>query len=260
MTGQSTATAGPAAPDCPATGRLLVIIPAFNEECALPDLLASIPARVEAVAVDALVVNDGSADRTARVAVARGGRLVDLPFNVGIGAAVQAGFKYASNRGYSYAVQCDGDGQHPPDQIATLLAPVVAGVAEVTIGSRFLKQGATYQTPLLRRIGISAFDWVNSLVVGRRITDNTSGFRAYNRRAIEFLSRHYPHDYPEPEAVVLLARNGFSIEEVGIEMRERQGGRSSITFLRSGYYMLKVLLAIFVEVFRERILPEGERR
>jgi glycosyltransferase involved in cell wall biosynthesis len=169
---------------------------------------------------------------------------------LGIGGAVQTGFKYADRHGYEAAIQFDADGQHLAGEIAKLLQPLVAGEADVVLGSRFLGL-KSFRSTFARRIGIAMFSFVNSLLVGQPISDNTSGFRAYNRRAIGFLARHYPIDYPEPEAVVLLKRNGFSLKEVPVAMQARQGGISSIHGLGSGYYMIKVMLAVAMTRLRK---------
>lgn len=227
--------------------RVLFIIPAYNEEASLGAVVGDL--RAAHPAADIVVINDGSTDRTATVARRLGVALLDLPYNLGIGGAVQAGLLYAARGGYDVAVRCDSDGQHRADQIGALLDPVLRGEADVVIGSRFLVPG-DYRAPLARRCGIAVFQIVNSLLLRQRITDNTSGFWAYGRRAIVFLAREYPHDYPEPEAVVTLCRHGFRVGEVAVAMRERQGGRSSITPLRSIYYMGKVLLAIGISATR----------
>ena len=232
---------------------LLVIIPAFNEEASLPGVLSGLPAAVGEHPVHALVIDDGSRDHTAEVARAQGATLISMPFNVGIGAAVQTGFKYARDRGYQLAIQFDGDGQHRADQIRTLIAPVEAGELDVSIGSRFLTAKGDHSS-FVRRIGIALLRRMNSFLTGQTITDSTSGFRAYGRRAIEFLAASYPHDYPEPEAVFLLHRHGFRIAEVPASMEPRQGGVSSITVLGAGYYMIKVMLAILIEAIRPRMV------
>lgn len=229
--------------------RTLFIVPAHDERQALSGVIADL--REHCSACDIVVVNDGSTDGTGDVARALGARVLDLPCNLGIGAAVQTGLLFARQQGYDVAVQFDGDGQHRADQVALLLAPLLAGEADVVIGSRFLEK-SDYRPPLMRRIGIAVFRWVNSLVLKRKITDSTSGFRSYNAAAIGFLAREYPHDYPEPESVVTLVRHGFSVREVPVAMRTRQGGRSSITLWRSIYYMVKVVIAIVVGVTRQR--------
>lgn len=231
---------------------LLVIIPAFNEEASLPRVLEGLPGSACGLPVKVLVIDDGNPDRTPEVARARGATLISMPFNLGIGAAVQTGFKYARDRGHALAIQFDGDGQHRADQIEALIAPVVSGELDVVIGSRFLGQGGD-RSSFARRFGIRLLRRMNSVLTGQTITDSTSGFRAYGRRAIEFLAASYPHDYPEPEAVFLLHRHGFRIAEVPAAMEPRQGERSSITVLSAMYYMIKVMLAILVEAIRPRM-------
>jgi glycosyltransferase involved in cell wall biosynthesis len=231
---------------------LLVIIPAFNEEASLPRVLEGLPRSFGALRVLPLVIDDGSRDRTPEVARAAGATLLSMPFNVGIGAAVQTGFKYARDHGHALAIQFDGDGQHRADQIEALIAPVLAGELDVVIGSRFLHH-ASDRSSFVRRLGIRLLRSMNSLLTGRTITDSTSGFRAYGRRAIEFLATSYPHDYPEPEAVFLLHRHGFRIAEVPAAMEPRQGGHSSITLPGAVYYMIKVMLAILIEAIRPRM-------
>lgn len=233
---------------------LIFIVPAYNEETSLPGVVGDLRAHYPVAAI--VVVNDGSTDRTAAVARALGVRVLDLPINLGIGGAMQTGFLYAARGGYRLAVQFDGDGQHRADQVAALLAPLLRDECDAAIGSRFLRREG-YRAPLLRRLGIAVFQAVNSWVIGQMISDNTSGFRAYNRAACTFLARVYPHDYPEPESVVTLARHGFRLREVPVAMRERQGGRSSITFARSIYYMSKVLLAIAVGATRRTVRREA---
>jgi len=233
---------------------ILAIVPAYNEAPAIGNVIRELM-RVRP-RLDVLAVDDGSIDGTAEIARQAGAEVVSLPFNLGIGGAVQTGFRYAVEYGYSMAVQVDGDGQHIPGQIPLLLNAMKGEQADVVIGSRFIDvQG--YTTSRLRRIGTTIFARVNSRVLRRPITDNTSGFRVFNRRALVFLSENYPQDYPEPESVIVLGRNGFSLAEVPVRMRERESGKSSISSLRAVYYMVKVLLAIFVDLFKERI-HQGE--
>lgn len=228
---------------------VLVIVPAFNEEKSLPHLLVLL--KEETPFADVLVVNDGSRDRTGEVAASYPGvAVINLPCNLGIGGAVQTGFKYAARQGYRVALQVDGDGQHKPSEIKSLIEPIMRSEADMVIGSRFLSV-QSFRSSFARRIGINIFALVNSWLIGQRITDNTSGFRAYSREAIAFLALHYPADYPEPETVILLAKNGFKLHEIPVEMQERQGGTSSITPLKSIYYMAKVLLAILMSACRK---------
>lgn len=234
---------------------ILVIVPAYNEEKNIVRVIEDVKGLE--LKPDILVVNDGSIDATGPVAKLTGKALVvDLPNNLGIGGAVQTGFKYASRNGYRIAVQFDGDGQHLAAEIPKLLAVLEGDGADMVIGSRFLQKQGGFRSTFLRRIGIWAFQLLNSLLIGQKVTDNTSGFRAYNRRALVFLARHYSVDYPEPEAVILLGRNHFRIEEEPIMMRERQGGGSSIAGIKGGYYMVKVLLAIVMASLRKPVVQK----
>jgi glycosyltransferase involved in cell wall biosynthesis len=231
--------------------RILAILPAFNEEKNVGQVIAEI--KKQRLGIDILVVNDGSSDKTSQVARRAGALVIDLPVNLGIGGAVQTGFIYARDQAYDFAFQIDADGQHRGDQIKSILDPVLAKKVDVSIGSRFLGKGK-YQPSFLRKIGMRIFEFVNSNLAGQKITDNTSGFRAYNFKAIKLLAEHYPDDYPEPEAVIILARNGLKIKEIPVKMRGRLSGTSSITFLRSAYYMVKVLISILASRFREPVL------
>jgi len=228
--------------------KILIIIPAYNEEECLPGVMQDL--RSHAPDADILVVDDGSRDRTAEVARQTGVKVASLPYNLGIGGAMQTGFQYARNNGYDIAIQFDGDGQHMAAEIEILLDPLQKGRADIVIGSRFLKRG-DYRPSFFRRIGISIFSTVLSAIMGMPVTDTTSGFRAVNSRVIEFFARVYPEDYPEVESLVLLHRAGMTIAEVPVRMRDRTGGRSSITPIRSVYYMIKVLLAVFVDLLKK---------
>jgi len=232
--------------------RGLVIIPAYNEARSLPDVLREV--RAAAPGFDLLVVNDGSADETAEVVRSEGCAVLDLCFNLGIGGAVQAGFKYAVEGGYDVAVQVDGDGQHPADQIGALSRPILEEGCDMAVGSRYLAP-ERYEGGRLRRLGNAVLSRMCSLLSGQRVTDCTSGFRAYSPRALAYLAHRYPADYPEPESIVLLARQGMRIREVPVKMRERRYGRSSITGVRPLYYMTKVGLALALDVIKEA--PRG---
>lgn len=227
--------------------KVLAIIPAFNEGqnigAVLDDLREHLPE------ADAVVIDDGSTDDTAQTAAARGVPVVSLPFNVGIGATMQAGYLYARLHAYEVAVQFDGDGQHRADQLPVLLQPVLDGEADIAVGSRFLAT-RTHRPGLSRLVGIRILSAVVSALVGQRITDPTSGFRAANRPLIEHFAESYPDDYPEPESLVLLHRWGFRVCETPVAMRERMGGASTITLLRGIYYMIKVVLAICVDMMK----------
>jgi len=238
--------------------RPLLVIPAWNEAGSLPGLLDTL--RAQYPQYDVLVVNDGSTDATTEVARAHGAIVVELACNLGIGGAVQTGFLYAQRYGYDAVVRVDADGQHPPEAIADLLRSFDEMHADVVIGSRFLEAGG-FRSSWLRRVGISWLGFLIRILTHHRITDCTSGFCAYRREAVEFLARHYPQDYPEPEGVVLLVRNGFRLAEVPVVMHQREVGRSSIRGFRTVYYMIKVTLAVLVAAMRSpvRSLADGHR-
>src|SRR6476661_3820347 len=236
----------------------IAIVPALNEEGSDGRVIDEI--RAFDPGFDIVVVDDGSTDRTAGIAADRGAHVLRLPFNLGIGGAVQTGYRFAFERGYDVAVQVDGDGQHDAAQLPLILEPVVSGQADLCVGSRFAS-GSGYQSSFMRRLGIRLFAWVVSAVVRQKVTDTTSGFRAVNRKGIALFAADYPHDYPEVEATIMCVKHKLRLREVPVEMRERAGGESSITALRSIYYMTKVLLAIFVGLFRRYAVPlEEEHR
>jgi glycosyltransferase involved in cell wall biosynthesis len=228
--------------------KILIIVPAYNEEASIPGVIRDL--REHIPSADVLVVNDGSRDRTSAIARTLGVMVLDLPFNLGIGGAMQTGYRYAGRNNYDIAVQFDGDGQHLGAEIGKLLEPLIAGTADLVVGSRFLTAGG-YKAPVFRKMGIGIFSFVLSRIVEITVTDSTSGFRAANRRVIEFFAQTYPEDYPEVEALVLLHKIGLRMAEVPASMRERTGGRSSITPIRSLYYMTKVLMAIFIDLVKK---------
>jgi glycosyltransferase involved in cell wall biosynthesis len=234
--------------------RRIAVVPAFNEQQNVGRVIEEI--RAFDPGLDIVVVDDGSVDATAAVAREHRAIVLRLPFNLGIGGAVQTGFRYACDHGYDLAVRVDGDGQHDASQLGRIIAPVVAGEADIAVGSRFVEDGEGYRSSRSRRVGIRLLAVVVSRIVGRRVTDTTSGFQALNRKGIALFARDYPHDYPEVEATVMVSRHRLRSVEVPVSMRERSGGRSSITAVRSVYYMLKVLLAIFVGLFRRNVVPE----
>jgi len=233
--------------------KTLVIVPAFNEAGSIEQVVEGVKQHLPQA--DILVVNDGSVDSTSEKARRSGAVVIDLPFNLGIGGAVQAGYQYASERGYDVAIQVDGDGQHDPREIPKLLDVLEKKEADMAIGSRFIGE-SFYKGSTMRRAGISVLAQAISLMTGQRVTDPTSGFRAANRKAIHLFARHYPQDYPEPEVLVLLRRCGMKIKEVPATVYRRESGESSITKIRAVYYMLKVLLAILVASFRRK--PSGQ--
>ena len=234
--------------------RVLAIVPAYNEAGSIAAVVAEI--RRAQPTVDVVVVDDGSIDATAMLAEKAGAIVLRMPFNVGIGGAVQTGYQFALARGYDVAVQVDGDGQHDPSELGKIVAPLIDGEADMAVGTRFRGE-RTYRAPLGRRIGIGMFARIVSVMVGHKVTDTTSGFRAVNRSGIRLFSREYPNDYPEVESIVLLCRHALTMTEVPVEMRERSAGTSSITFIRSVYYVVKVMLALLISLFRKpRALPE----
>jgi glycosyltransferase involved in cell wall biosynthesis len=232
--------------------RRIAVVPAYNEEQNIARVVAEL--RVFDPGLDIVVVSDGSADRTAEVAEAAGARVLRLPYNLGIGGAVQTGFRYAWEQGYDLAVRCDGDGQHVPGELPKVVRPVESGEADIAVGSRFVS-GNGYRSSASRRVGIVLLATVVSAIARQRVTDTTSGFQALNRRALELFAADYPHDYPEVEGMVMTIRHKLRLVEVPVEMRERRHGRSSITAFRSVYYMAKVLTALFVGLFRRDLVP-----
>ncbi len=228
--------------------KTLVIVPAYNEEASLPGVISDL--RQHVPEADIVVVNDGSRDRTPHIARELGVKVLDLPVNLGIGGAMQAGYLYAAHHAYDVAIQFDGDGQHRADEIEKLLRPLAAGEADLVIGSRFV-QGGDYKAPFFRRIGMRIFSFTLSGILSSPVTDTTSGFRAGNNRIAGYFARTYPEDYPEVEALVLVHKQGMRIVEVPVSMRERTGGQTSITAMRSVYYMIKVLLAVFIDLLKK---------
>jgi len=240
------------------TGRVVAVVPAWNEAGAIGGVVDEI--RAFDPHIDVVVVDDASTDDTAGVARAHGAKVLALPFNVGIGGAVQTGFRYARDEGYEIAVRLDGDGQHAAEELGKLLAPIRAGDAELVIGSRFVDPAGTYRPPFARRMGIRVFARLVSLLGGQKVTDTTSGFSALDRTAIELFATEYPHDYPEVESTLVALRSGLRLAQVQVDMRERQAGTSSITFVRSLYYIVKVMLALLVASLRRYPRLEAARR
>jgi glycosyltransferase involved in cell wall biosynthesis len=220
--------------------RVLVIVPAHNEQDSLPRTLDEI--RQRAPQVDILVVDDGSRDGTREAARGRGVPVVSHTVNLGVGGALQTGFRWAIERGYDVGVQLDADGQHDPGSLAALLEPVLAGQCDVCIGSRYVSRTG-YRAPAARRLGMVVFSELVSAILRQRITDTTSGFRAYNRPVMEVCQRDFPKDFPDAPLLIALARRGFRLSEVAVEMRERRAGQSFYTLGKSLYYPYKNLLA-----------------
>lgn len=227
--------------------KMLVIIPALNEEASVVRVIDRV--RQQIPQADVLVVNDGSSDATGERAEAAGAMVLHMPYNVGIGASVQAGFQFAEKQGYEVVIRNDGDGQHDPAEISRMLSALAADQADIVIGSRYIENRGYVASPM-RRLGSVILASLISVIVRQRVTDPTSGFIVCNRHAIQLCAQLYPHDYPEPESIVLLHRAGIRLLELPVTMQPRMGGQSSITTLRSAYYMIKVILAILVDVLR----------
>ena len=236
------------------TSTYLAVVPAYNESATIGEVVGTLES--QAPQFDVLVVDDGSTDGTGAIADRAGAAVLRLPFNLGIGGAVQAGFIYALENGYQRMVQVDADGQHMAEEMSTLTETMDdAPEIDMVCGSRFLTDNG-YPAPISRRTGIHIFAFLLSRIVGQRVTDPTSGFRLYNRRGIALFAHDYPHDYPEVEAVLMVHHHSLRMTEVPVRMLERGGGISSISSGKSAYYMVKVLLAIFVGLARRRPVPE----
>ncbi|MDQ7095563.1 glycosyltransferase family 2 protein [Desulfosporosinus sp. PR] len=233
--------------------RILAIVPALNEAENIGAVVENL--KQVSLRLDVLVIDDGSTDQTSEVARAYGAKVISLPVNLGIGGAVQTGFLYAVKNHYDVALQVDGDGQHRAEEIRKLIEPILLEKADVTIGSRFLEK-TSYKSARSRRLGIYLLSKTIQSVVRKKYTDPTSGFRAYNQKALRVVSAHYSTDYPEPDSIVTLVKNRMRVIEVSVEMDARLSGSSSITPFKSGYYMFKVSLAIILNSMMSRIWPE----
>ncbi|MDR2572636.1 MAG: glycosyltransferase family 2 protein [Oscillospiraceae bacterium] len=229
--------------------RLLIIIPCYNEQETIAQVYREV---CEKVSYDVLVINDHSTDDSREILQNEKIPHLNLPLNLGIGGAVQTGYRYALRNGYDITVQLDGDGQHDPGYIADIIAPIESGEADLVIGSRFMS-GLGFRSSVMRRAGIRIFKALIYCLSGKRITDATSGFRAVGHDVMELFNLYYADDYPEPESTMLALRNGYRVYEVPVIMRERQGGVSSIKSLQPAYYMLKVSLGIIISAIQGRV-------
>jgi glycosyltransferase involved in cell wall biosynthesis len=240
--------------------RTLVFIPAWNEGASVAAVIADVRARLPEV--DVLVVDDGSVDETAARAREAGATVASLPFNQGLGAALQTGYLYALREGYDFCAHLDADGQHPPAEVARLLAEVREDRADLVIGSRYREEGGgegtseiageDYRPTLSRRIGTSVFRFFLTLATRQRFTDTTSGMRAANRRVMRLFSENYSPDFAEIESLQLAVRQGLRVEEVPVRMLERAGGASFLTPLRSAFFIFKGMIVLLVGQFRPR--------
>lgn len=230
--------------------RVLIIIPAFNESKGIARLIGEL--RKNHPEYDLIVINDGSSDNTAIIAEEAGAPVINLPYNLGIGGAVQTGFKLALRDQYDVAVQLDGDAQHDPKYLSHIIEPVASGRLDLCIGSRFMQTNTGFQSTFTRRIGIRFFSSLLTLITGIPLTDPTSGFRATGKTLIPHFPAYYRIDFPEPEALQMAKRLGKKIGEVPVKMRKRLGGVSSIRSLKTVYYMIKVTLAILIDTLKRK--------
>lgn len=228
--------------------KILVIVPCFNEA---ENILKTVE-DLEGGGYDYIVINDGSTDNSLEVLQKNHIQHLDLANNIGIGGVMQTGYKYALRAGYDIAVQFDGDGQHDASYIPAIVKDIANKKADMVIGSRFIKKDASdFQSTKMRRLGIKLLSWLLMIMSGKRILDMTSGFRAVNKKVIERFANEYPAEYPEPVTNLDLVRNGFRVKEVPVRMKERQHGKSSITTLKSIYYMLNVILLFFLVLIKQ---------
>lgn len=229
---------------------ILVIIPAFNEEENIGKLIRKIQEIKYKNKVDIVIINDQSTDETSSLCKKMYVDVLDLPCNLGIGGAVQTGYKFAALHNYDIAIQVDGDGQHNPEYIESLIEPILQGKSDMVIGSRYIEHRG-FQSTGMRRMGIWYLKHLINILTGLKITDPTSGYRACNKEVIQIFASNYPKDYPEPESIMYIKRKGLIVSEVPVIMNEREGGESSINFNRSIYYMIKVSLAIVFDKIRK---------
>lgn len=227
--------------------KTLVIIPAYNEENSIVKVIDSIKKNIPESTI--LVINDGSKDNTSAKAYRSGAIVIDLPFNLGIGGAMQTGYLYAKEHSFDLAIQVDADGQHDPYYIRSLMAPVIEDRADMCIGSRYVSK-TSYRSSIYRRVGMVFFSNLIYVLTGNKIKDTTSGFRVVNKKVISYFANHYPTDYPEVDVLVKLFRKKFRVIEVPVEMKDRIAGKSSITPIRSVYYMIKVSLSLLIGAIR----------
>ncbi|MBQ5558496.1 MAG: glycosyltransferase family 2 protein [Lachnospiraceae bacterium] len=221
----------------------IVIIPAYNEEGNLLNTINDI--KENAPDFDYVIINDCSTDDTLSICKKNNLNYLNLPINLGIGGAVQTGYRYAYYSGYDYAVQFDGDGQHDAKYLSEMVSYLTETDSDMVIGSRFIEKEG-FQSSFLRRIGINYFTFYIKLLTGKKITDPTSGMRMINRKLLKKFTQEYPKDYPEPESVVEILADGYKVSEIPVIMKERMEGTSSISFRKSIYYMIKVSFAILI--------------
>jgi len=229
--------------------KVIIIVPAYNEEESILRVGKSLQ---ELRGIDFIIINDGSTDKTVHICETNNLPHINLIHNLGIGGAMQTGYKYAYENGYDIAVQFDGDGQHNSEYIPILIKPILSNKNDFVIGSRFIQSSQEgFKSTKMRRLGIKIISFTIKLVTGRTIFDPTSGFRACNRKIIKFFANNYPTEYPEPESITKLLRNNFSVKEIPVKMNERKTGTSSIKRWKNVYYMINVCLSILIEGIRK---------
>ena len=228
--------------------KVLLVIPAYNEEESIKKTVDTIISynKKNKTDYDYIVINDGSKDKTEEILVKNKFNHIKLVNNLGIGGAVQTGYKYALEKGYDIAIQYDGDGQHDVSYVKDIIKPIEIGEADMVIGSRFVKEMSEFRSTYARRVGINLISFFIKIKTGKKIYDTTSGFRAANRRVIELFARTYPQEYPEPISSVNVLRSGLKISEVPVKMNAREAGTSSIKAWKSIYYMINVILSIIL--------------
>lgn len=231
--------------------KIILIIPAYNEEENILETCNKIKEFSDEI--DFVVINDGSTDNTLKILQENNINHINLIKNLGIGGAVQTGYKYAYENGYDIAIQFDGDGQHDVNYVPNICMPIIEAQADMVIGTRYLdKSESNFQSTFMRRFGSNIISLFIKICTHKRITDPTSGFRAVNRNIIKVFANEYPSDYPEPESIVNITNLGYKITEVPVSMNEREGGTSSINIWKSAYYMIKVSLAIIIDSLNKR--------
>ena len=225
--------------------KILIIIPAYNEEANIINTVNKIK-NYKKYNIDYIVINDGSTDQTKVLLESNKINYIDLPYNLGIGASVQTGYKYAYYNDYDIAIQFDGDGQHDINYIDKLIKPIVQKEADIVVGSRFIDNTSKFRSTKVRQLGINIISFLIKMLSGKKLLDVTSGFRAINKNIIQIFAKNYPYDFPEPITNYALIKNGFKFKEVGVMMHERVGGSSSIKLFGSIYYMFNVCLSILL--------------
>lgn len=230
--------------------KILLIIPAYNEAENLINVYNNIK-NYNDLKIDYVIINDGSVDNTAEICQKHKLNVINLVTNLGIGGAVQTGYRYAFQNNYDVAVQFDGDGQHDINYLKNICTPILEDNFDMCIGSRYLeKSSSEFQSTFMRRFGKNIISFFTRIFTGVKITDPTSGFRAVNKKIIKLFAEDYPTDYPEPESIINLIKSGYSIKEVPVSMNERIGGKSSINVFKSVHYMLKVCISIIIDGLR----------